>query len=188
MEKKQSYTGLGGRRFSEKPEDWTHLDRRVLVPKDHPRIVFRGQLDLLQARIVRAQVELDERGFDARLGADLQSILELLRQMVRSEVLDEPLPELEIIGLSAQELRRQSHDPEGTFGVAYMKLPDKSMGFAYAVCNELRAQVRAAETAAVAAFKPRPTPAQRELLRAMNRLSSAFHILMCRVLSGRYDS
>lgn len=186
MEKKSYYVAWNGRRFAQKPEDWTHLDQKYLVPKDHPRIQFRGQIDLLQAKVVRAQVELGERGADPKLVGDLQSVLDLLRQLVRSEVLDEPLPSEDVIGLSPEELRRQSHDPKGFFGVEYMKLPDKSMGFAYAALNELRAQARVAETAAVHAFQSRPTPAQRQILQTMNRLSSAFHILMCRVLAGRY--
>ena len=186
MAKTSYYVALNGRRFSEKPEDWTHLDAHKLVRKDHPRIRFRGQIDLLQAKIVRTQVELTERRADAKLVGDLQSVVDLLRQITRSEVLDEELPTVDIIGLSPEELRAQSHDPQGYFGVEYMKLPDKSMGFAYAVLNELRAQARTAETAAVAALADRPSPAQRQVLQTMNRLASAFHILMCRVLSGRY--
>ena len=185
---KKGYVGLNGRRFAEKPEDWTHLDQHVLVPKDHPRIRFRGQMDLLQAQVVSAQVGLAERRFSEALIADLETILDLLRRMIRSEVLDEPLPEGSIIGLSPEELRRQSHDPQGEFGVEYMKLPHHSMGYPYAVLNALRAQSRVAETFAVTAFQPRPTPAQRQILQTMNRLSSAFHILMCRVLAGRYGT
>lgn len=186
MGKEAGYKGLNGRRFQEKPEDWTHLNKDVLVPKDHPRIRFRGQLDLLQGRIVCAQVGMAERKVDPALIADLETVLTLLRQMVRAEVLDEALPEQNVIGLTPQELRRQSHDPQGEFGVEYMKLPHHAMGYAYAALNELRAMSRVAETVAVTAFNPRPTPAQRQILQTMNRLSSAFHILMCRVLSGRY--
>lgn len=188
MTGKNYYVAANGRRFSEKPEDWTHLDAHKLVRKDHPRIRFRGQVDLLQASIVRAQVELMEHGAHAKLIDDLQSILDVLRQIVRSEVLDEALPEGNLIGLTPAELRAQSHDPQGQFGVEYMKLPDKDLGFAYAVLNELRAQARVAETVAVEALADRPSPAQRQVLQTMNRLSSAFHILMCRVLSGWYGN
>lgn len=186
MEKKTEYKGLNGRRFQEKPEDWTHLNGEILVPKDHPRIRFRGQMDLLEAKVVRAQVELVERHAPKGLVDDLETVVELCRQIIRSEVLDERLSEQNIIGLSPQELRRQSHDPQGVFGVEYMKLPNHSLGFVYAALNELRAQARAAETVAVTAFFSRPTQAQRDILQTMNRLSSAFHILMCRVLSGHY--
>ena len=175
-------------RNKEKPEDWTHLDANTLAPKDHPRIRFRGQVDLLQAHVVRAQVELVERQADGKLIDDLQSILDLLRQIMRSEVLDEALPTINIIGLTPDELRAQSHDPQGCFGVESMKLPDKEFGFTYAVLNQLRAQARVAETAAVEALAHRPSPAKAQVLQAVNRLSSAFHILMCRVLAGQYQS
>lgn len=175
-----------GRRLAQKPEEMTQLEGNRLVGKDHPRIVFRGQVDLLQAMIVGVQAELAERGADPKLVGDLQSLLDALRQVVRSEVLDEVMPSEELMGLSPQELRRQSHDPQGFFGVEYMKLPHYDMGLAYARLNQLRAQVRVAETAAAAAFKVRPTAAQRQILQTMNRMSSAFHILMCRVLAGRY--
>ena len=170
-----------------KPEDWTCLDGHTLVPKDHPRIRFRGQVDLLQAHIVRAQVELAERKADPRLIDDLQSILDALRQVMGCEVLDKALPSMNLIGLTPDELRAQSHDPQGYFGVESMKLPDREFGFAYAVLNQLRAQTRVAETVGVEALAQGPSAAQRQILQTMNRLSSAFHILMCRVLAGQYD-
>lgn len=186
VETKTRYVALNGRRFTEKPEDWTHLNKDYLVPKDHPRILFRGQMDLLQAKIVRVQVGLEERGVEAKLLGDLQSVLDLLRQITRSEVLDEPLPTENIIGLTPQELREQSHATKKYFGVEYMALPHYSMGYPLAALNELRTQARVTEAAAVACFKTRPTPVQRQVLQTMNRLSSAFHILMCRWQAGRY--
>ncbi|MCK5096716.1 MAG: hypothetical protein KAR45_01360, partial [Desulfobacteraceae bacterium] len=38
-----------------KPEYMTQLHGRVLVPKDHPRIFFRGKLDSLQSKILVRQ-------------------------------------------------------------------------------------------------------------------------------------
>lgn len=186
VETARRYVGLNGRRFSQKPETWTELEAGRLVPKDHPRIRFRGQIDLLQARIVLAQAMLEERGAEPKLIGDLQNILDFLRQLTRCEVLDEPLGDQRLLGLTPEELRAQSHDPQTYFGVEWMKLPEGSMGVAYALVNELRAQARVAETHAVAAFQGRVTPAQEQVLQAMNRLSSAFHILMCRLLAGRY--
>lgn len=186
METARRYVGLNGRRFSQKPETWTELEAGRLVPKDHPRIRFRGQMDLLQARVVLAQAILAGRGAEPKLIGDLQDILDFLRRLTRCEVLDEPLADQRILGLTPEELRAQSHDPQTYFGVEWMKLPEGSMGVAYALVNELRAQARVAESHAVAAFQGRVTPAQEQVLRAMNRLSSAFHILMCRLLAGRY--
>lgn len=170
----------------EKPEELTNLNAHRLVPKDHPRIRFRGQVDLLQAHIVAAQVALTAQRGDETLIGELEDILTLLRQVVRSEVLDEPLPTETILGLTPEELRAQSHDPKTYFGVEPMTPPHRSMGLAYALMNLLRTQARVTEETAVAAFFPRPTPAQRQIVRTMNRLSSAFHILMCRLQAGRY--
>ncbi|MCD8499300.1 MAG: ATP-binding protein, partial [Clostridiales bacterium] len=63
--------------YLEKPEHMTHLHGNVLVPKNHPRIVFRGKLDSLQAQIVLAQAILAETApkESPRLIEDLGGIL-----------------------------------------------------------------------------------------------------------------
>lgn len=180
------YVGLNGRTWEEKPEEMTQLAGNRLVPKDHPRIQLRGRLDWLQGEAVLAQAEMVERGIDPKLVEDLEETVSLLRQIMRSDVLDEPLCQVTLLGLSDGELRAQSHDPETYFGVKSMTLPHHSMGVAYAHLNRLRTETRLTEEAAVAAYHPRPTAAQRQILQAMNRLSSAYHILMCRWLSGAY--
>lgn len=169
-----------------KPEELTHLNAHRLVPKDHPRIRFRGQLDLLQAHIVAVQTALEGEKDGPKLIVELDGIWELLRQVSRSEVLDEPMPTVNILGLTPEELRAQSHDPKTHFGVDPMTPPSRIFGRPYALMNLLRAQSRIAEEAAVAAFKTRPSQPQRQILQALNRLSSAFHILMCR-LQAEYE-
>ena len=49
--------------------------------------------------------------------------------------------------------------------------------------NSLRAQAREAEIAAV-----RAVPERLDILRAMNRLSSAVYVIFCRQLSGWYET
>lgn len=166
---------------SAKPEEMTHLNAHRLVPKDHPRIRFRGQLDLLQAHIVMAQLELEREPGREGLIADLEGILELLRRVMRSEVLDEPLADENILGLTPEELRAQSHDPKAHFGIDPMIPPSRNFGRPYALMNLLRAQARLTEETAVTAFKTSPSKAQQQIMQVMNRLSSAFHILMCRL-------
>ena len=166
-----------------KPEEMTHLNASRLVSKDHPRIRFRGKVDSLQAQIVMAQLALESDGDYAPLVAELEGILTLLREVIRSEVLDEPLGERDILGLTAEELRAQSHDPKKYFGVDPMTPPSRTLGRTWGWMNLLRTTAREAETVAVEAFA-RPSAAQRQILQVMNRLSSAFHILMCRIQSG----
>ena len=43
------YRLLNGAVLTEKPEHMTHLNAQVLVRKTHPRILFRGKMDLLEA-------------------------------------------------------------------------------------------------------------------------------------------
>ena len=49
------YRTLFGASLEEKPEHMTHLRGNLLVFKDHPRIAFRGMLDLLEGEIALCQ-------------------------------------------------------------------------------------------------------------------------------------
>ena len=49
--------------------------------------------------------------------------------------------------------------------------------------NRLRTRVREAEIAAIRAL-----PERTDILRAMNRLSSAVYVIFCRQLSGWYET
>ena len=54
--KPQRYRLLSGGYVEEKPEHMTHLNGDVLVPKNHPRIVFRGKMDKLEAELLLCQL------------------------------------------------------------------------------------------------------------------------------------
>ena len=164
-----------------KPEHMTHLHGSTLVPKSHPRILFRGKLDSLGAQVVLIQCELEAAKAPPALGTDLQEIVEVLRELSRAEVLDQPFARERLLGLSWAELREQSHAPESYFGVRAMTPPDAVLGRTYALLNVLRAAVRETELAAVVAFDTdRP-----DLVLALNRLSSAVYILMCKAIVGQ---
>ena len=174
-----------GEKYDTKPEFMTHLHGNNLVYKDHKRIAFRGALDHLQSQIVFAQSSLCEK-YPQMLINDLENVLTFVRNILRAEVLNEPLGEKELLGLSDTDLRGQSHNPEKYFGVKAMTLPHYSMGQAYAHLNLLRSQSRQVEVIAVSAFRDGNAVSFEELILALNRLSSCFHILCCRVLSGYY--
>lgn len=175
-------------RQKEKPEDMTHLDAQHLVRKDHIRIRFRGKMDTMQAQIVLTQAALAGEGANAKIIDDLQDILDLLRRATRAEVLEERLGEWTMLGLTPGQLREQSHNTKKYFAVDYMALPDWRMGRGYARLNWLRTQARELEVLGARCFRENSTPAQRELLILLNRLSSGFHIMMCRVLAGEYGN
>lgn len=171
--------------YMEKPEHMTHLHGNVLVPKNHPRILFRGKLDSLQALIVTVQVQLAQTESEKLLD-DLESLLTVLREMMRCDVLDEPLTGEMIIGFTHAELRARSHDPMKYYNVQPMILPNYTMGLAYALLNQVRTAVRETEVAASTAFRDGLKCTRRDIIEELNRLSSAVHIIMCRYLAGEY--
>lgn len=174
--------------YPEKPEHMTHLSGNLLVPKDHPRILFRGKLDSLQAAVVLAQTELYEGGGGEKLLEDLEQLLGALREIMRCDVLEEPFTLEKLIGLTHEQLREQSHDPQKFFGVKAMTLPHYKMGRTFALLNSLRTAVRETETAAVQAFQEQGECTRKDLIEELNRMSSALHIMMCRFLAGQYGN
>ena len=169
----------------EKPEHMTQLCGNELVVKSHPRILFRGKLDSLQALVVLDQALIAADG-SQKLVDDLGNILDNLRELMRCDVLDEAYTRQTIIGLTHQELRERSHNPQKFFGIQQMLLPDHTMGRDYALLNQLRAAVRETEVAAAAAFQAGSKCTRPDLVEELNRLSSAMHIMMCMYLAGQY--
>ena len=166
--KPERYRLLSGGFMEEKPEKMTHLFGDVLVEKTHPRIVLRGALDILEAELLLCMLEVPQ--WESQLG----EILQLAREIIRREVLGEVLPDAPLCGLSMEDLRSHSHRPQDYYGQAHF-MPAVSDGANVLKLNRVRAIARRAELAAVAAV-----PDREDILRAMNRMSSALYILMIR--------
>lgn len=163
---------LGGGYAEEKPEHMTHLNAEVLVPKTHPRIRFRGKLDTLEAELLLCQLEAKA------LAAPLRDVLALARQIIRCDVLEEPLREGTLCGLTQEEQRKRSHFPQDYYGQPHFT-PSAEDGPVILRLNRARCAAREAELAAVEAFSDRDgSPTRPDLLRAMNRMSSMLYILM----------
>lgn len=175
-----------GTPYREKPEAMTHVSGDKLVMKDDPVIRYRGKLDAAQAQVVFVQSLIAAADGCPHLLADLDDILATLRDLMRAEVLGAPLEKTDILGLSHEELRAQSHDPEKYFGVPPMQLPSYEQGTAFAGLNLIRTTIREAEVLAVRAFRQGTEVRRNDLVEQLNRLSSALHILMCRYQAGRY--
>ncbi|MFR2897965.1 hypothetical protein [Hungatella sp.] len=69
--------------YREKPENMTHLRGNLLVMKTHPRIVFRGKVDTIQAKVL---LLMEEYRNEAGFYKDLADILNGLREVLGSEV------------------------------------------------------------------------------------------------------
>ena len=172
--KPQRYRLLGGGFAEEKPEYMTHLNGDVLVRKTHPRIRFRGAIDDLEAEILLCQQEIPG------CKQPLQEILELARKLIRCDVLEEPVGEVILCGMSQQEQRQCSHFPQDYYGIPHF-MPSCEDSREILLLNRLRSIARKAELLAVDAFSDREgNPTREDILQAMNRMSSMLYILMLR--------
>lgn len=170
-----------GAAMAEKGEGMTHLRGNVLVPKTHPRIAFRGQLDQLQAAIL-LQLADAKAAQDAVLARDLSDLLGEVQRILSAEVRETPLPEVPLLGMTQAALRHASHHVRETFGFDH-PIPDADMPRPALALNLLRTQVRQAELAAAQAFAPDTPDARADLICHLNRLSSAVYLVFCRVLA-----
>lgn len=170
--KPERYQLLSGGFTEEKPEHMTHLNAEVLVPKTHPRILFRGKMDTLEAELILCQLA------DAGLLSPVGEILNLARQILRCDVLNEPLSPGKLCGLTEEEQRRRSHFPQEYYNQPHF-MPSASDGITIARLNRARCAAREAELSAAAAFSDRDGLSTRpDILRALNRMSSMLYILM----------
>ena len=177
--RKDRWQLLGGGYVEEKPEHMTHLNGDILVCKTHPRIAFRGAMDMLEAELLLCQLDVEQ------VRRELGEILALARSVLRCEVMEEPLPAGKLCGLTEAELRKHSHFPQEYYGQPHF-MPEWADGGAILRLNRLRCIARQAELMAVRAFldgEGRPT--RTDILQAMNRISSMIYILMVRMKSGK---
>ena len=152
--------------LEEKQENMTHLDGDTLVPKTHPRIIFRGKMDILEAELMLCKLKISS------FQAPLQELLDLARYLLRCEVLGEPVEPRPLCGMTEAEIRRRSHFPQEYYGQPHF-MPEASDGEVILRLNKLRTVVRATELAAAAAL-----PDRTDILQAMNRMSSMVYLLM----------
>ncbi len=170
--KPEVFTLENGATMTQKPEHMTQLNREILVEKTHPRILFRGQMDMLEAQILRCGKVHPE------LAPNLGQLLALARKILSCEVLEKPLEEENIMGLTPAELRKRSHFPQDYYGQPHF-MPDFSDSAQVLDLNVVRCSVRSAELSAVAAFvTPAGKLTRQDIVKALNRMSSAVYLMM----------
>lgn len=170
--------------YEVKPEYMTHLKGNRLVFKDDKRIVFRGKIDSLQSLILEIQYLLKDTKYSGLL-SDIDELLNISRNLLRAEVLDEPYQISTLFGLDDMNLRAHSHSPDKHYGVKHF-LPSADMGYEIVLLNKLRTNIRELELVAMETFREGSTIAREDLIRALNRMSSGTYILMCRIRGNYY--
>ncbi|NCB62502.1 MAG: ATP-binding protein [Clostridia bacterium] len=180
------YQTLFGAHLSEKPEHMTHLKGNTLVFKDHPRIAFRGFIDLLEAEITLCQQVCAREGYRC-VAEELEEVLSFVRRFIRFDVLDEAVGDVKLCGYGPDELREYSHYPERHFGQPHFMVHYTDSPAILAV-NKVRAVVRQTELAAYRAFKDENGAVTREdIILGLNRLSSLMWIIMIQLKAGKYE-
>ncbi len=175
---------------NKKPECMTHLYKDELVYKDNPIIILRGKLDSLQAKILEVQSYIvhDSGKADENqlLLQNLEELLEYSRNIMLAEILNQELDNnKKLFGLTIDEVKTISHNTMKYFNIAPMRqLSYKDCPIAIKI-NMLRALSREVELAAIVAFKSGDECERLDIIKALNRLSSAFHILVYRQLAGK---
>ena len=178
----QTAFGVG---LEEKPEHMTHLRGNILVFKDHPRIAFRGMIDLLEGEIALCQQVCVREGVPG-LAEELEEVLDFVRHFIRFDVLSEPVGEVKLCGMTPEELRERSHYPEKYYGQGHFLIHYTDSPAILAV-NKVRAVVRQTELAAYRAFRDENGGVARgDIILGLNRLSSLLWIMMIRLKAGDY--
>ena len=176
--KPEKYRLPGGGWLEEKPEHMTHLNGDTLVQKTHPRIRFRGKLDTLEAELLLCQQECP------RYEKEVGEVLGFVRELLRREVLEEPIGDEPLLGMTEAEIRKRSHFPQDYYGQPHF-MPSVKDGPVILRLNRCRCAAREAALSAAEAFTDREgIPTREDLLRAMNRLSSVLYLLMIREKAG----
>ena len=171
---------LGGGFCEEKPEHMTHLNAQVLVKKTHPRIRFRGKIDSLEAELLLCIAEATEE-----TQRQLGEILSFTRELIRCDVLDAPVEQQKLCGLTMEELRSRSHRPQDFYGQPHF-MPSFNDGKLLLQINRARCMAREAELTAVEAFSDREgAPTRLDILQAMNRISSMLYLIMIQIKAGK---
>lgn len=183
---KVEYETLFGVRLDHKPEHMTHLRGNLLVFKDHKRIILRGAIDTLESEIILAQI-VSERLNKPKLTKELEEVIRFIRKLLRCELTEETVGDFKLAGLSEKEIHEQSYHPSQYFGIKHF-LPTYQHGEMTAYLNKLRTLARKTEIIAFKAFKAEDGTVTREdIIRAFNRLSSMFWVMMFKYLTGKYD-
>ena len=169
--RQEEYALLGGGFCRKKPEDMTHLNAHILVKKNHPRILFRGAIDTLEAELLLAQAETG-------LKEPLQEALNAARALIAADVLEKTAEEILLGGMNEAELRKRSHFPQEYYGQPHF-MPQAGDGIRILWLNRCRCAARQAELQAVQAFADRDGNGTRpDIVKALNRLSSYLYLLM----------
>lgn len=180
------YIGLAGESYFEKPEHMTQISGNILVNKNDKRIIFRGKLDSLKSKWLILQKELENYG-NEKLNKDMESVTDFIKKIVLAEVLDTELEEIKVLGETLDKIKEMSHNPKKFFEIGHMFDISVKNSMLVLKLNEMRSNCRECEITGVTAFlTEKGIDEKKEMLKALNRLSSVIYVMMLKGEKGEY--
>ena len=167
----------------------TSLDGKNFISKSDFKIEFRGCLDELNAQIIFMQTIFEGGNDNFNFISDLEELRGVILKLQKCEVTREDFGELNLFGLSENEIHERSHNPEKYFKLGHV-MPDISMKKFAAGLNLLRTKIRHAEIISCRAFEnesDKNNKNNKNISHVLNRLSSAVYILIYKYLPDDFN-
>lgn len=172
-----------GKNLSEKPEYMASLFNDELVYKNHPRMILRGYLDALKAKLLVYMHELMQSKKNVIL-QDVAEVFHWVKVLQRCEVTGEIVERLTFNSMDYSAIRKVSHNPKQYFGVGHLFDLHYQDHIDVLKINEMKAFVRQMEIAAFNAYFINGKIEREDFLTAANRLSSVLYIVELKILAG----
>lgn len=168
-----------GHPLDDKPGHMTQLDATRYVPKSEHRLLFRGKMDTLHAYFLLTGAKAATyRSTD--LAGDLNTLAAYCREIMSAEYNGRETAPLQIRDLTEDRIHEMTHQPEASFGISHL-VPEDLNHEMLLQLNLLRCMVRETELTAASVFTGSlEWPGRPDLIRALNRLSSAVYYLELR--------
>lgn len=166
-----------GQPVYDKPEPVTQLDADHVAPQAPARLKLRGRVDSLHALVMLVAAEA-RRYQLPRLADGLDTLAAYGREIQSAEYHTHPVQPLVLLGKTEDELHDISRWPDKHLGLAHLTPGAQDHAIVHWL-NYTRTQVREVEILAL------ETEAAPDVVRALNRLSSAVCVLELMFSNGQ---
>ncbi len=161
----------------------TSLRGKEEIRKDDASIHFRGCLDTVESIILYIGTVARKSG-EENVAKCMGELLDICGKLMRADVLQKPMNDFSLMGMSADELHERSHFPDRFYGCAF-SFRETDIDEISALINILRTKIREMERWAVASFARMDNDRQ-DIIQAVNRLSSAAYVMLCARKVGEF--
>ncbi len=169
--------------YDKKPEYMTQIFGNELVVKNHKRIILRGKFDILQAETIKYWKKYEK---NEKLETDFSHAYRFIRDLFISEMTDTEFRERDVLGYDIDTLKEITHNTVKYYKTGHLFEINAGYDEAVIDINWLRAISRECEIAAVDAFYKDGRTERSDILKALNRLSSIFYLMMLKANNGDY--